>query len=141
MGCEKESIVDEMQPPQINMVDIITYDPYVVNGIQYYLYVGYYQVDSAGVTSLDKFNDNYNQWLLTCTQCNEDYYYIHNLTSNTTSYLSNPDFVINSTTLIIDNSSSSFNDANSPIGDGSYYLYPYDIDISLNNNDTVILFN
>ena len=57
-----------------------------------------------------------------------------------TSLVSNPDAVVISSFNYVDFATVYFNNANSPVGDGRFYLYPHDMADSYNNLDQITLY-
>ena len=138
-SCQKEELdIVQPMPPNNASYEIYAFAGNGAGASLLWTYFMYESIDSNGVTATDKLVANYNAWQLVCTQCdNEDEYYIYSMD---TSLVSNPDAVVISSFDYINPATVHFNDANSPVGDGRFYLYPHDMLDSYNNLDQVTLY-
>ena len=136
-SCQKEEL-EQLRPPGNTSYEIYAVKGINTNGLLQWTYFMYESTDSNGVNATDKLIASYNAWQLVCIECdNEDEFTIYCMD---TSLVSNPDAVVISTLFYIDNATVHFNDANSPLGAGRFYLYPHDMNDSYNNQDTITLY-
>jgi len=137
MSCQKEEL-EQLRPPGNTSYEIYAMSSTGAGASLLWTYFMYESTDSNGVNATDKLVANYNAWQQVCIECdNEDEYYIYSMD---TSLVSNPDAVVISSFNYVDFGTVYFNNANSPVGDGRFYLYPHDMADSYNNLDQVTLY-
>ena len=138
-SCQKEELeIVQPMPPSNTSYEIYALKGSGTGASELWTYFMYETTDSNGVNATDKLVANYNAWQQVCIECdNEDEY---NIYSMDTSLVSNPDAVVISSFNYVDFATVYFNDANSPVGDGRFYLYPHDMLDSYNNLDQVTLY-
>ena len=138
-SCQKEELeIVQPMPPGNTSYEIYAMSSDGIGASKLWTYFMYETTDSNGVNATDKLVAAYNAWQLVCIECdNEDMFTIYCMD---TSLVSNPDAVVISSFNYVDIPSVYFNDANSPLGDGRFYLYPHDMSDSYNNLDQVTLY-
>lgn len=138
-SCQKEELeIVQPMPPSNTSYEIYVMSSTGAGASLLWTYFMYESTDSNGVNATDKLVANYNAWQQVCIECdNEDEYYIYSMD---TSLVSNPDAVVISSFNYVDFETVYFNNANSPVGDGRFYLYPHDMLDSYNNLDQVTLY-
>ena len=138
-SCQKEELeIVQPMPPSSTSYEIYALKGSGTGASELWTYFMYESLDSNGITAADKLVATYNAWQLVCIECdNEDMFTIYCMD---TSLVSNPDAVVISSFDYIDPATVYFNDANSPVGDGRFYLYPHDMNDSYNNLDQVTLY-
>lgn len=138
-SCQKEELeIVQPMPPGNTSYEIYAMSSTGAGTSLLWTYFMYESTDSNGVNATDKLVANYNAWQQVCIECdNEDEYYIYSMD---TSLVSNPDAVVISSFNYVDFATVYFNNANSPVGDGRFYLYPHDMADSYNNLDQITLY-
>jgi len=138
-SCQKEELeIVQPMPPSNTSYEIYAMSSTGAGTSLLWTYFMYESTDSNGVNATDKLVANYNAWQQVCIECdNEDEYYIYSMD---TSLVSNPDAVVISSFNYVDFATVYFNNTNSPVGDGRFYLYPHDMADSYNNLDQITLY-